>query len=80
MHSVTPCDWTGSVRLCDLTPVFQECMCNSLDSLQSRTMSRSSSLRSKSSMSSKGSGLSRILTLRRHHESDTDSFGDEVTN
>ena len=28
-------------------------------------------------MSSKGSGFSRILTLRRHHDSDTDSFGDE---
>ncbi|KAL5255967.1 hypothetical protein ACHWQZ_G011245 [Mnemiopsis leidyi] len=55
----------------------QECMCNSLDSLRSRTMSRSSSLRSKSSVGSKGSGLSRILTLRRHHDSDTDSFGSE---
>ena len=52
-------------------------MCNSLDSLRSRTMSRSSSLRSKSSVGSKGSGLSRILTLRRHHDSDTDSFGSE---
>ena len=28
-------------------------------------------------MGSKGSGLSRILTLRRHHDSDTDSFGSE---
>lgn len=59
----------------------QECLCNSqsldLDSLRSRTMSRSSSLRSKSSMGSKGSGLSRLLTLRRHHDSDTDSFGSE---
>ena len=60
-----------------LLPLSQECMCNSFDSLQLRTMSRSSSLRSKSSVSSKGSGFSRILTLRRHHDSDTDSFGDE---